>query len=794
MYNHVLIEKKWRQKWQQDNIYKFTEKKGNKKFYVLDMFPYPSGQGLHVGHPKGYTATDIISRFKKMNGYDVLHPIGWDAFGLPAEQYALDTGNHPGKFTQKNIDHFREQLQKIGFNFDYNKEVNTTDPNFYKWTQWIFVQLYKKGLASIQDIDVNWCEALGTVLANEEVLKDDKGNSVSERGSHPVVKKPMKQWVLKITEYADRLVKDLDELDWPEGLKNIQKKWIGKSEGEIITFKVDGSKETIDIFTTLPQTIYGVTYLAIAPEHKELSKYVKITPEIKKFIDTCKNKKEYERTKIEKGKQGLFTGIYVIHPLTNKKVPLYIAEYVLSHYGTGTVMGVPDGDERDYLFAQANKIDSIKILENGKLINSHELNGLKLDECFNKACKLLEEKKIAKRNVTYKIKDWLFSRQRYWGEPFPVLYDEKGNIKVIEDLPVLLPKSNDIKPSKDGTSPLSNLKDWVYLEIGGKKYKRDVNTMPQWAGSSWYYLAYILKNEDGSYCPLNSKQAYQRFEKWLPVDCYIGGQEHAVLHLLYARFWHKFLYDIKVVPTKEPFQLIINQGMILDEHSVKMSKSKGNIINPDTVINQYGADSLRMYEMFMGPLTASLPWNDNSLNGVRKWLDRVYSFVSNHKDSLLKEDPKELVCDYHLFIKNVTNNLNKMQFNMAISDMMIFINSATKVNKISKNQLENFLKVLSLFAPFVADELNEMIGNKNYLYFSKWPQYDESLLVSDNVSIPVRIDNKVRTVLETTKGLTEAQVLDLAFKDSKTSSLLSKDKIAKVIYVQDKILNIILKK
>ena len=793
MYNHVLIEKKWRKKWEEDNIYKFTEKEGNKKYYVLDMFPYPSGEGLHVGHPKGYTATDIIARFKKMQGYDVLHPIGWDAFGLPAEQYALNTGNHPEGFTLKNIDNFREQLTKIGFCYDKNKEVNTTDVNYYRWTQWIFVQLLKKGLAEIRDIDVNWCEELGTVLANEEVLKDDKGNNVSERGGYPVIKKSMKQWVLKITHYADRLIDDLCLVDWPVGLKNIQEKWIGRSVGLTIDFKIKDSNKTISVFTTKPQTIYGVSYLAISPEHKELANYLEINDEIKLFIDECKQKKEFERTKLEKGKKGYLTNLIVINPLTNEEIPLYIAEYVLSHYGTGCVMGVPSFDERDNLFASENNISFKQINNNGKLSNSEKLDGLDYENSFDQAVEFLKSKNIGKITTTYKLKDWIFSRQRYWGEPFPVLYDEDGKIAIIKNLPVKLPKTKNIKPSKDGTSPLSNLDKWLYVEVNGKKYKRDTNTMPQWAGSCWYYLAYILKNDDGTYLDLNSKEAYQRFEKWLPVDCYIGGQEHAVLHLLYARFWHKFLYDIKIVPTKEPFQLIINQGMILDEKGVKMSKSKNNVINPDHVINDYGADSLRMYEMFMGPLTSSLPWNDDSLNGVRKWLDKVYNYIVNNKDKFVNEDCESTLKDYNLFVKNITKNIENMQFNLAISDMMIFMNFCNKNEFISKNQIKSFLKVLSLFAPFIADELNHVLGYSDYLFLSTWPEYNELFIESNEVNIPVKINNKVRLVLNVKKGLSQDELINLVLDDNKSKSYISsREDIKKVIYIQDKILNLVI--
>lgn len=791
MYNHALIEKKWSDKWEKDNIYKFTEK-NNKKFYVLDMFPYPSGKGLHVGHPKGYTATDIISRYKKMQGFDVLHPIGWDAFGLPAEQYAIDTGNHPGPFTQANINNFRNQLKRIGFNFDYNKEVDTSSPEYYRWTQWIFIQLYKKGLAEIKDVDVNWCEQLKTVLANEEVLKDDNGNPISERGGYPVVKKSMKQWVLKITEYAKRLDSDLDLVEWPEGLKSIQRKWIGVSDGAKVKFKIKDTDKFIEVFTTLPQTIYGVSYVAISPESKLLPELVKIDDQLQNFINECKNKKDFERTKINGSKKGVNTNLKLIHPLTNKEIDLWVAEYVLSHYGTGVVMGVPSGDDRDFMFAKENNIGYINILEDNKLINSFELNNLDLNEALDKSIELLSSKNVCEKISTFKLKDWLFSRQRYWGEPFPVLYDESGNIIIEESLPLKLPETNKITPSEDGTSPLSNLTDWVNVKIDGKLYRRDTNTMPQWAGSCWYYLAYILKNEDGSYTPLNSEEAMNRFKKWLPVDCYIGGQEHAVLHLLYSRFWHKFLYDIGVVPTKEPFNLVINQGMILDEKGVKMSKSKNNIINPETVIEKYGADSLRMYEMFMGPITSSLPWNDNSLNGVRKWLDKIYLFIESNKDKF-SNDKSILEVEYNIFVKNITNNIEKFQFNLAISDMMIFMNHCFKHCNVSKDYINNFLKTLSLFAPFVADELNEILGNSNYLFFSQWPSFDETKTISNIIKLPIKINDKVRSVLEISMDEKEEEIISKALNDEKIKTYIkSRNDIKKTIYINNKILNFII--
>ena len=631
MYEHVKIEKKWQKFWDKEKTFKTTCNK-KKKYYVLDMFPYPSGSGLHVGHPEGYTATDIIARYKRLNDFDVLHPIGWDAFGLPAEQYAIQTGNDPATFTEENINKFRVQLKSLGFSYDYDKEVNTTDPNYYRWTQWIFSQMYKNGLAEIQEIDVNWCEELGTVLANEEVLQDESGNNVSERGSFPVVKKPMKQWVLKITNYADKLLEGLDDLDWPNSLKSLQRNWIGKE------------------------------------------------------------------------------------------------------------------------------------VKNGK--------------------------------TTYHLRDWVFARQRYWGEPFPIAFDENNNILLIEDL-VELPKMNNIKPSGNGESPLFNNKEWLYFEHDGKKYRRDSNTMPQWAGSSWYYLGYILKNDDGTYLDIDSKEAYERFQKWLPVDLYIGGQEHAVLHLLYARFWHKVLYDLKIVPTSEPFLKLINQGMILGSDNLKMSKSKGNVIDPTIIIKSHGADSLRIYEMFMGPLTDTKPWSDKALDGTKKWLDRVWRIFKKYIDNDFEINKKvvdnELESNYNILIMEVTKNIEETKFNIAISNFMVYINFLYKLEAIAdKKYLIDFLIMFSTFAPHICEELLEKLNEKQVSEHF-WPKFDKTKIIKNELNIMVQINGKLRGNIKFDNSMSEKDLIENAKQEFNVSKFLLNKEIIKTIVVKNKIINFVIK-
>lgn len=809
MYNHNKIEKKWQDKWEKDQTYKFVDDLNKEKFYILDMFPYPSGKGLHVGHPKGYTGTDVISRYKRLKGFNVLHPIGWDAFGLPAEQYALDTNNHPREFTKQNIENFKKQLKRLGFDYDYAKEVNTTDPNYFQFTQWIFIQLYKHGLAEIKEIDVNWCEKLGTVLANEEILVDSNGNRVSERGSHPVVRKPMRQWVLKITEYADKLLEGLDEINWPQSLKSLQTNWIGKLNGLEIDFSVKNSDNYLTIFTSRPDTIFGVSFIAISPTNKLLDSLT--TSENKEKINDYV--KKYQalsdlELKVNKEKSGIFAGSYAIHPITNKEIPIYVSNYVISGVGTGAVMGVPAHDMNDFEFAKKFNLPIINVIDNdeklpyegdGKHINSDFINGLNIEESKKLVSDRLINLNIARHRTNYKLRDWVFSRQRYWGEPFPVLFDKNFNITIDENLPLTLPDLDEFKPSGSGEGPLSNAKEWLELDINGQKYIRDTNTMPQWAGSCWYYLGYILKNrEDQSYTPIYSIEAKKRFERWLPVDIYVGGQEHAVLHLLYARFWHRFLYDIGVVPTKEPFYQTVNQGIILGPDNEKMSKSKGNIISVDDVIESHGADALRLYEMFMGPFTSSMSWKNESLDGIRKWLDRLYRlfFEQNNLNfkitNIINEANQEIVNEYFKMIKKVEEDINNFHFNTAISQMMIFINSVYKTKEFNKELMLNFAIILSCFAPHLAEEINESFGNTNSICLSKWPEYDESKIEIQKISIPIVINKKPKDILVVEVDTSEDQLLKLAMESTKVKEFLAGKEIKKHIIVKNKIINFII--
>lgn len=803
MFNHNLIEKKWQKYWLEHQTYKFVDNPQLKKAYILDMFPYPSGQGLHVGHPRGYTATDIISRYKHALGYNVLHPIGWDAFGLPAEQFAIKSNRQPAEFTLKNINHFRKQLQMLGFSYDYSKEINTTDPKYYKYTQWIFSKLFEHNLAEIKNVDVNWCEELGTVLANEEVLNID-GKMVSERGEYPVIKKPMRQWVLKITNYADKLIEGLNEINWPESLKSIQRKWIGKSNGALIKFKIDNSNKVLEVFSTRPDTIYGATFLAIAPEHPLTKSLIKDKYKIQcnQYITNAKAKSELERKANTKDQTGVFTGSYGINPINNVKLPIYICDYVLINYATGALMAVPAHDERDFNFAIKYHLPITYVIDtknhnkpyikNGIHINSPMINNKINPEATNIIIDYLEKNNYGKKQICYKLKDWLFSRQRYWGEPFPILFDKNNKPHLIKDLPVVLPKCTNFKPSADGHSPLSKLTNWVNIIIDNQYYHRETNTMPQWAGSCWYYLAYLLKQEDGSYLPIDSNEAKQIFKRWLPVDIYIGGQEHAVLHLLYARFWHHFLYDIGIVPTKEPFFHVINQGMILGENGEKMSKSRGNVINPDEIVTSHGADALRLYEMFMGPINSAFSWTEEGLNGVRKWLDRVYRLYETKISLLSNINDRQLDYAYNLFIKNVTNNIEKFNFNVAISDMMVFINACYNVKSLNKEYLHNFLVVLNLFAPHLAEELNQMMGYNQSIYFAKWPKYDETKLILNTYKLPIMINGKLRDVIEVDLNINQDEAIEIAKVSNKIQPYLLNKPIKKVIFVKQKILNIII--
>ncbi len=725
-FNHQQIEKKWQQYWENHKSFKTLDDASKPKFYALDMFPYPSGAGLHVGHPEGYTATDILSRFKRMQGYNVLHPMGWDAFGLPAEQYALDTGNDPAEFTAKNIATFKRQIQELGFSYDWDREINTTDPGYYKWTQWIFTKLVEMDLAYVDEIPVNWCPALGTVLANEEVI-DGK----SERGGHPVERRPMRQWVLKITKYADRLLDDLEEVDWPESIKDMQRNWIGRSEGAQVKFTIANTDKDFEVFTTRPDTLFGATYCVLAPEHKLVDEITTAEQRaaVEAYLEKVKMKSDLERTDLAKEKTGVFTGAYAVNPINGKQVPIWIADYVLATYGTGAIMAVPAHDERDYEFAKEFGLEIIPVLEGGDIeneaftgdgvhINSDFLNGLNKADGITKAIAWLEENGVGEKKISYRLRDWLFSRQRYWGEPIPVIHWEDGTMTTIpvEELPLALPKTDNIRPSGTGESPLANIEDWVNVvdPVTGKKGRRETNTMPQWAGSSWYFLRYIdPKNEKAIADP-------ELLKRWLPVDIYIGGAEHAVLHLLYARFWHKVLYDLGVVPTKEPFQKLFNQGMILGEGNEKMSKSKGNVVNPDDIVRSHGADTLRLYEMFMGPLDASVAWSTNGLDGARRFLDRVWRLFTTDEGTLSEKvqnvSDTTLEKTYHQTVKKVTEDYEHLRFNTAISQMMVFINDCYKAEVIPTEYAEGFVKLLAPMAPHVGEELWEILGSYKYDY------------------------------------------------------------------------------
>ncbi|MBO0472287.1 leucine-tRNA ligase [Enterococcus sp. DIV0840] len=833
-YDHKKIEKKWQKYWAKHNSFTTHDDPNKEKFYALDMFPYPSGQGLHVGHPEGYTATDILSRMKRSQGYSVLHPMGWDAFGLPAEQYALDTGNDPAEFTKKNIETFKRQINSLGFSYDWNREINTTDPEYYKWTQWIFTKLYEHGLAYEAEVAVNWVPELGTVISNEEVI-DGK----SERGGYDVVRKPMRQWMLKITAYADRLLDDLDLVDWPESIKDMQRNWIGRSEGANVDFKVKGSNDTITVFTTRADTLFGASYLVVAPELKIVDEIT--TPEQKAAViayqEEVSKKSDLDRTDLSKTKTGAFTGAYAINPVNGKEIPIWIADYVLGSYGTGAVMAVPAHDERDYAFADKFDIEMIQVIEGGDItkeaytgdglhINSGFLDGLTKDEANEKMYQWLEENGCGKKEVTYRLRDWLFSRQRYWGEPIPVIHWEDGTTTTVpeSELPLKLPKTDDIKPSGTGESPLANITEWINVvdPETGKKGKRETNTMPQWAGSSWYHLRYIDPHNK------NEIANYEKLERWLPVDIYIGGAEHAVLHLLYARFWHKFLYDIGVVPTKEPYQKLYNQGMILgqsfrdsrgvlvptnmvekrdgvwvnsetgeelEEAPAKMSKSLKNVVNPDDVLEKYGADTLRMYEMFMGPLDASIAWSENGLEGSRKFLDRVWRLIVDENDKMRDRittiNDGRLTKVYHQTVKKVTEDMENLHFNTAISQLMVFVNEANKVDVLPYEYIEGFVQLLAPIAPHVGEELWAILGNEESLTNAPWPTYDESALIEDEVEVVFQVNGKVRAKLNIARGLSKEELEEKALAAEEIQSFIDGKTIRKVIVVPDKLVNIV---
>lgn len=793
-YNFNEIEKKWQQYWDENktfytDVWDFSKP----KFYALDMFPYPSGQGLHVGHPEGYTATDILSRMKRMQGYNVLHPMGWDAFGLPAEQYAIKTGNHPAIFTLANIETFKKQLKMLGFSFDWDKEISTCDSDFYRWTQWIFKQLYNDGLAKLVEMPVNWCEELGCVLSNDEVI-----NGKSERGGFPVVRKKMKQWVMDIPKYADILLDGLDEVDWPESTKEIQKNWIGKSVGAEITFNIANTNLNFTVFSTRPDTLFGATYCVLAPEHELVSKIT--TPEFKnsveKYIQASASKSDLERTELNKEKTGIFTGAYAINPVNNKQIPIWISDYVLSTYGTGAIMAVPAHDERDYEFAKKFNLEIIPVLQGGDVskeaftddgihINSDFIDGLNKEDAINKIITWLEENKIGSKKVNYKLREWIFARQRYWGEPIPIVYlDDEMKALADEELPLILPELEDYSPSKTGASPLDKATAWVNTEFEGKTAKRETSTMPGSAGSSWYFLRYIDPHNQ------NELANKKLLEYWLPVDLYVGGPEHAVGHLLYSRFWNNYLFNKGIVPVKEPFYKLRHQGMILGSNGEKMSKSKGNVINPDDMVKDFGADALRTYEMFMGPIDAAKPWDPNGIDGSKKFLDRVWRLYTE-TNKIQSTSNKSLEQTYHYTVKKVTNDFENMYFNTAIAQMMIFINNVYKEEIFPLEYAEGFLKLLNPIAPHITEELWNMLGHDTTIAYENWPIYDEEKTIENTINLPIQVNGKLKATIRIALDSPETAIKELAH--SAVEKFLDGKTIVKEIYVKNKIYNIVVK-
>ena len=808
-YPFAEIESRWQQYWDEHNTFVVTEDYSKPKYYVLDMFPYPSGAGLHVGHPEGYTATDIIARYKRMRGFNVLHPMGWDAFGLPAEQYAIKEGIHPAITTQKNIENFRRQLKMIGFSYDWSREVNTTDPKYYKWSQWIFSQLYKKGLAYIAEVPVNWCPELGTVLANEEVPEQvEKGFTV--------VRKPMRQWMLRITAYAERLLRDLDDLDWPESLKEMQRNWIGRSEGAEVDFRIADGDGLIRVFTTRPDTLWGATYMVLAPEHPLVASIVTAEQRaaVDAYIAEAARKSDLERTELTKDKTGVFSGAYAVNPMNGARIPVWVADYVLISYGTGAIMSVPAHDTRDWDFAKKYDLPIVEVVsggnvqeaaytdtEHGVAVNSDFINGLGYRDAFEKVTAWLEEKGLGTRTVNYKLRDWLFSRQRYWGEPFPVLHLEDGTHKLVPEalLPVTLPEVETYKPSGTGESPLALIEHWVHTTDPetGAPATRETNTMPQWAGSCWYYLRFMDPHNDGIFVD-PEKEKY-----WGPVDLYVGGTEHAVLHLLYARFWHKVLYDLGHVHTVEPFMRLVNQGMILGEDGRKMSKSFGNVINPDDVIRDYGADTLRLFEMFMGPLEQVKPWNTKGVEGVHRFLNRVWRlYVADDAEATVArldasivdaEADVETLKLLHKSIKKVGEDIEGLRFNTAISQMMIFVNDMTKRDVRPRSVMETFTLLLAPFAPHLAEELWHLLGKTGSTADVSWPVYDPALTVDDEVEVILQVNGKLRDKILVPKGGSAADLEALARASDRVAAHLEGKTIVKVIAVPDRLVNIVVK-
>lgn len=794
--NHNVIEKKWKKYWEENktfetNLHDFSKP----KYYVLDMFPYPSGAGLHAGHVEGYTATDIIARYKRMRGFNVLHPMGWDAFGLPAEQYAISTGNHPSIFTNENIKVFKGQLNNAGFSFDWDKEISTCDPKYYKWTQWIFKELYKDGLARKVDMPVNWCEELGTVLSNDEVI-DGK----SERGGYPVIRRNMSQWVIDMPAYAEKLLEGLEEIDWPESTKEMQRNWIGKSTGAKVTFKVDGTDKYFEVFTTRPDTLFGATYCVLSPEHSLVDEITKKDQkeEINNYKKISASKSELERTSLSKEKTGAFTGSYAINPVNNKKIPIWISDYVLSTYGTGAIMAVPAHDDRDYEFAKKFGLEIIQVLEgenieekaytgDGIHINSSFLNGLNKEEAIDKIIKYLEEKNIGKKEVNYRLRDWIFARQRYWGEPIPVIHLENNKDVVLrdEELPLILPVLNDYKP-EGNTSPLEKAHDWVEVEVNGIKGKRETSTMPGSAGSSWYYMRYIDPHNDNAFA--DSKL----LKHWLPVDLYIGGPEHTGGHLLYSRMWNRYLYDKGLSPVKEPFKKLFHQGMILGANGIKMGKRYPEfVVNPNEIIKTYGADTLRLYEMFMGPLEADKPWSDTGCEASRKFIERVWRIFTEDKVKDVENTNLDKI--YNQTVKKVTEDFEELKFNTAISQIMIFVNAIYKEKVLPLKYAESLVKLLNPICPFMTEEIWSMLGHTNTIAYEKWPEYDPSKLKEDKIKLPVSVNGKLRGNIEIDENLSKEEILKLAKQEENVSKYLDNHEIVKEIYVPNKILNIVIK-
>ena len=811
-YDHKSIESRWQKFWSENQTFKSEDISTNKpKYYVLDMFPYPSGAGLHVGHALGYVATDIVARYKRMKGFNVLHPMGWDAFGLPAEQYAIKTGTHPKETTHQNVSNFKKQINSLGFSYDWSREINTTDPNYYKWTQWIFMQLYNKGLAYEQEVAVNWCPELKAVLANEEVV-----NGKSDIGGHPVVRLPMRQWILKITDYAESLLDGLDDLDWPENIKELQKNWIGKSEGVELGFDIDGHNDTINVYTTRPDTLFGASYMVLAPEHTLIHSIVtdEQRSKVEAYIEETKKKSDFDRTEVNKDKTGVFTGSYAINPFSKEKIEIWIADYVLISYGTGAIMAVPGHDERDWEFASKYNLPIVEVVEGGdvskaaytakgnaKIINSSNdktlsMDGLSVDQAIKEAILFIEKNSIGKATVNYKLRDWLFSRQRYWGEPFPLIHkDDSVELIQEKDLPVMLPEVENYKPSDDGKSPLSLVKNWVEVKDESDNIigLRETNTMPQWAGSCWYFLRFTDPNNT------NEAWSKERENYWMPVDLYIGGQEHAVLHLLYSRFWHHVLYDLDLVSTKEPFKKLYNQGMILGDDGTKMSKSRGNVINPEEIMDEYGADSMRLYEMFMGPLNKSKPWSTKGLQGCYRFVNKLWSIIVDENGNLSSkivdsdEEDKDTLFLHHQTIKKLGEDIENLHFNTAVSQLMIYCNHLQKCSTVSKKLIEELVIILSPFVPHLSEEFWSLLGHSETITYQPWPQFDEGLIQLDEVTIAVQVNGKLRANINIAKDSDEKDVISEAMSLENVEKFTSEGNVVKTIYVPNRLLNFVVK-